>query len=169
MALAAPAPLARQHRLDGFECGEATLDEWLTRFARAAHASGSARVYVATEGGVTVGAYYALAACQVEAADALPRLLKGEPAQRAVPAVLLARLAVDRRHQGAGVGQSLLRDALLRCVQAADAIGVRALLVQAKGDKARQWYERQGFDPSPTDPFHLMLLLKDVRAVLGER
>jgi GNAT superfamily N-acetyltransferase len=83
-----------------------------------------------------------------------------------VPAILLARLAVDQSHQGAGLGRSLLQDVLLRCVEAAEVIGARVLLVHAKHDSAKAWYMQLGFDESPTDPLHLLMLLKDVRAFL---
>jgi GNAT superfamily N-acetyltransferase len=124
-------------------------------------------VHVATlEDGETVVAYYALAAAQVAADDATARALKGQPRGRPVPAILLARLAVDREHQGAGLGRSLLQDILLRCVDAAEAIGARVLLVHAKHDTAKVWYIQYGFEESPTDPLHLLMLLKDVRAFL---
>jgi len=160
-----PEPLARRHELDDFACGETALDEWLKKHARAANASESARVLVVTtDDAATVVGYYALAAAQVEPADATERARKGQPSRRPVPAVLLARLAVDHRHQGAGLGRSLLQDVLLRCVEAADAIGVRVLLVHAKHERAKAWYEQYGFEESPTDPLHLMMLMKDVRA-----
>ena len=162
-----PEPLGKHHRLDRFQCREPALDEWLKRHARAAHASDSARVHVATlEDGETVVGYYALAAAQVAAEDATARALKGQPRARPVPAILLARLAVDREHQGAGLGRSLLQDVLLRCVDAAEAIGARVLLVHAKHDTAKDWYLKHGFEESPTDPLHLLMLLKDVRAFL---
>lgn len=169
MRFTAPEPLARQHILDGFDSGEPALDDWIARHARSAHASGSARVYVTTTDGAAIVGYYALAAAQVEPTAATPRLLRGEPRHRPVPVVLLARLAVDRRHQNAGVGRSLLRDALLRCLQAADAIGIRGVLVHAKHEAARTWYEQLGCEPSPTDPLHLVVLLKDVRASIERR
>jgi GNAT superfamily N-acetyltransferase len=160
-----PEPLERHHRLDDFDCGEPALDEWLKRHARGAHASGSARVFVATlEDGETVVGYYALAAAQVAPEDATERALKGQPQTRPVPAVLLARLAVDREHQRAGLGRSLLQDVMLRCVGAAEAIGARVLLVHAKHEAAKAWYTQYGFEESPTDPLHLLMLLKDVRA-----
>lgn len=160
-----PEPLDRRHRLEGFDCGEPALDEWLGKHACAANASGAARVLVVTtdDDPETVVGYYALAAAHVEPADATERARKGQPSRRPVPAVLLARLAVDRRHQGAGLGRSLLQDVLLRCVEAADAIGIRALLVHAKNERAKAWYERYGFEESPTDPLHLLMLMKDVR------
>lgn len=169
MAYRRPEPLARHHELDDFACGEPALDEWLKKHARAANTSESARVFVVTPDGdtATVVGYYALAAAQVEPADAAERARKGQPPRRPVPAVLLARLAVDHRHQGGGLGRSLLQDVLLRCVDAADAIGVRVLLVHAKHERAKAWYEQYGFEESPTDPLHLMLLMKDVRAFVA--
>ena len=169
MAYRRPEPLARHHGLDDFACGEPALDEWLKKHARAANASESARVFVVTtdDDTATVVGYYALAAAQVEPADATGRARKGQPSRRPVPAVLLARLAVDHRHQGAGLGRSLLQDVVLRCVEAADAIGVRVLLVHAKHERAKAWYEKYGFEESPTDPLHLMMLMKDVRSFVG--
>ena len=167
MAYRRPEPLGKHHRLDEFDCGEPALDEWLKRHARGAHASGSARVFVATmEDGETVVGYYALAAAQVAPDGATERALKGQPRARPVPAVLLARLAVDRAHQRAGLGRSLLQDVLLRCLEAVEAIGARILLVHAKHNAAKAWYMQYGFEESPTDPLHLMMLLKDVRAFL---
>lgn len=166
MAYRRPEPLARHHELEDFACGEPALDEWLKKHARAGNASESARVLVVTtdDNAATVVGYYALAAAQVEPAEAAERAKKGQPSRRPVPAVLLARLAVDERHQGAGLGRSLLQDVLLRCVVAADAIGIRVLLVHAKHGRAKAWYEPYGFEESPTDPLHLMMLMKDVRA-----
>jgi len=162
-----PEPLGKHHRLNEFQCGEPVLDEWLKRHARAAHAADSARVHVATlEDGETVVGYYALAAAQILADDATARALKGQPRARPVPAILLARLAVDRNHQRAGLGRSLLQDVLLRCVEAAEAIGARVVLVHAKHDAAKARYMQYGFEESPTDPLHLLMLLKDVRALL---
>lgn len=163
-----PEPLAKHHGLDAFVCGEPALDEWLRRHARAAHASDSARVYVtASRDGQDVVGYHALAAAQVAPREATARARRGQPRARPVPAIILARLAVDRRHQGAGLGRSLLQDALVRCAAAAETIGARVLLVHAKNEDARRWYEQYGFEASPTDPLNLQLLLKDLRAQLG--
>lgn len=167
MAYRPPAPLAKQHRLDKFDCCEPALGEWLKRHARGAHASGSARVFVATlEDDATVVGYYTLAAAQVAPEEATERARKGQPQARPIPAILLARLAVYRAHQRAGLGRSLLQDVLLRCLDAAEAIGARVLLVHAKHAAAKAWYLQYGFEESPTDPLHLMMLLKDVRAFL---
>jgi hypothetical protein len=82
--------------------------------------------------------------------------------------MILARLAVDVRHQGAVLGKALLKDALLCTSQAADIAGIRALLVQAKGDATRRWYLNWAFEPSPSDSLHLFLLMKDIRALIGK-
>jgi GNAT superfamily N-acetyltransferase len=162
-----PEPLDHErHRSDLFDCGEPSLTGWLRRHAVAANASGSARVYVCTlEDGATVVGYYALAGAQVAPDEATVRARKGQPATRPIPAILIARLAVDREHQNAGLGRSLLQDALLRCAQASGHIGARVVLVHAKPE-ARAWYVRHGFEPSPTDDHHLLVLLKDVRISL---
>jgi GNAT superfamily N-acetyltransferase len=160
-----PEPLEKRHSLDDFDCGEPALDDWLKRHARSAHAAGSARVFVTTlDDGATVVGYYALAVAQVAPEDATERALKGQPRARPLPAILLARLAVDQRHQRAGLGRSLLQDVMLRCLDAAEAIGARVLLVHAKHEAAKAWYAQYGFEESPTDPLHLLMLLKDMRA-----
>jgi predicted N-acetyltransferase YhbS len=87
-------------------------------------------------------------------------------ARHPVPVMILARLAVDTTHQRQGLGQALLKDALLRTAQAADIAGIRCLLVHAKDAAAQQWYQSWEFEPSPTDPYHLFLLLKDLKAML---
>lgn len=168
MTYTKPEPLDKRHRLDAFECGESALDDWLRRYARQAQAAGSARVFVTTSDGESVIGYYALAAASVEPDAVTVRVRKGEP-QRPIPAVLLARLAVDRHHQNRGVGSSLLQDAVLRCLSASESIGVRAMLVHAKHDEARAWYEKYGFERSPTDSLHLMILIKDLRAFVDSQ
>lgn len=161
-----PEPLRGEHDLTGFSCGEPSLDQWLRKHARQAEAGGSSRVFVTTVGGSEVAGFHALAAASVEPADASARLAKGQSRGHPVPVILLARLAVDREHQGRGVGRSLLQDAVLRAGAAAESIGARALTVHAVGEDARRWYEQFGFEPSPTDPHHLILLMKDMRRLL---
>ncbi len=168
MAYARPEPLVERHALDDFSSGEASLDDWLHRHSRRAVADGSSRVFVTTEDGSCVVGFYALAASSVGPGYATERALKGQPARRPVPAVLLARLAVDRRHQGRGLGTSLLQDALLRIAGAGEEIGIRVVLVHALGERQRSWYERFGFESSPTDPLHLILLMKDLLKLMDE-
>ena len=123
-------------------------------------------VFVACAADKIVG-YYALATGGVERAQAPDRIARGLPAHP-IPVVLLARLAVDSSVQKRGLGKALLRDALIRVGNAADEIGIRALLIHAKDERAREFYMGCGeFEPSPTDPLHLFLLMKDLRKALA--
>jgi GNAT superfamily N-acetyltransferase len=162
-----PEPLAAHHVLQGFDCGSPSLNVWLLAHARQAAAGGSARTYVVVdrESGRLAG-YHALAAAQVAPADATVRVRRGQP-RHPIPAVLLARLAVDAAVQGRGLGGFLLRDAMVRALSAAEEIGARVLLVHALHEQARAFYERWGFEPSPSDPLNLQLLFKDIRRTLA--
>jgi predicted N-acetyltransferase YhbS len=166
VAYSPPEPLRGKHSTEGFGCGEDSLDTWLARHARQAEASGSARVFVTTFDGEKVVGFYALAAASVSPKDATERLMRGQSKHQQVTAILIGRLAVDGDHQGNQVGRSLLQDALLRSATAADSIGARAVIVHAISDRAVSFYERFGFEPSPTDPHHLILLMKDLRRLL---
>ena len=165
---APPVPLSHEHQLDAFDCGSDAQSEWLRRYARQAQGSGTSRIYVVTRpGSRSVVGYYALAAGSVEPAAAPDRLTKGA-GRYDVPVVLMTRLNVDRTAQGLGLGRSLVVDALARVVQAAEVIGVRALLIHAESENARQFYLHLAeFESSPTDPLHLVLLMKDLRAALA--
>jgi predicted N-acetyltransferase YhbS len=166
VAYTQPEPLRGKHAFGGFCCEEDALDNWLHRHSRHAEAARSARTFVTTDGDRVIG-YYALAIGQVEPNDATERLLKGQPAKRPVPVLVLARLAVDREHKGRGVGRSLLQDALLRCAAVAESVGVRAVVAHASED-ASAFYDRFGFESSPTDPLHRILLMKDLQLLLDE-
>lgn len=159
--------LDASHEVDAFDCGKEPLDRFLQRHALVNQKAGSAQTYVVCRGEQRVAGYYSLAVGAVEHADAPGRVGKGL-ARHPIPVMLLARLAIDRAEQGKGLGKALLKDALLRTAQAADIAGIRTLLVHAKDDEARAWYEQFDFEPSPTDPYHLFLLMKDLRALLGE-
>jgi X-X-X-Leu-X-X-Gly heptad repeat protein len=161
------APLNSAHDASGFDSGSSAQTEWLRRHALLAQSAGTSRVYVVTEvdSPVVVG-YFALAAGSVELADGSARLRKGV-GRHPVPVAVLTRLGVDRRARAGGLGRVLVRDALLRVNTAADVIGIRALLIHAGSDRARAFYEHLAeFEPSPTDPLHLFLLLKDLRRAL---
>jgi GNAT superfamily N-acetyltransferase len=166
-AFSAVQKLDASHDVDAFDCGKEPLDRFLQRHALVNQKAGSAQTYVVCRAEQRVVGYYSLAVGAVERADAPGRVSKGL-ARHPIPVMLLARLAIDRSVQGKGLGKALLKDALLRTAQAADIAGIRALLVHAKDDEARAWYERFDFEPSPTDPYHLFLLMKDLRALLGE-
>ena len=150
--------------VDGFNCGQPALNQFLQRYALVNQKANSAQTYVCCQADVVVG-FYSLAAGSVDPESAPPRVMQGL-ARHPVPVLILARLAVDQNHQGKGLGKALLKDALLRTAQAADIAGIRCLLVHAKDDAARQWYEAWEFEPSPTDPYHLFLMLKDLKALL---
>ena len=157
--------LTGEHVVTSFDCGKAALNDWLKRFALVNQQSDAARTYVIHRGGRVVG-YYSLAAGSVRKDESPARIAKGL-ANHPVGVILLARLAVDRREQGAGVGKGLLADAVSRALQAAEVIGARAILVHALDDDAGAFYSKFGFERSPLDPRQLMLLMKDVRATLG--
>jgi len=125
------------------------------------------QTYVALSGAEITG-FYTLVVGQIEYADAPERLTKGL-ARHPVPIMLLARLATALSWQGNGIGSSPLKDAMLRTLQAADIAGIRALAVHAKDDQARAFYERFDLIPSPADPYHLFILLKELRAALQKR
>jgi GNAT superfamily N-acetyltransferase len=158
--------LAASDVVDSFDCGQSALNQFLQRFAIVNQKSNSAQTYVSCHSGSVVG-FYSLAVGSVERSKAAPRVIKGIP-QHPVPVMILARLAVDLQHQGAGLGKALLKNALLRTAQAADIAGIRALLVHAKDEPARQWYLNWEFEPSLSDPFQLFLLLKDIKAMVGK-
>jgi GNAT superfamily N-acetyltransferase len=157
-----PEPLAEAHDLADFRSGEASLDDWLKRRARANQASGASRTYVVCEGERVMG-YYALASGMVTVENAPGRFRRNMP--NPIPVAVLARLAVDQDWQGQGVGRALFRDAARRVAQAADAIGIRGIVVHAISEEAKGFYLALGFDPSPQEPMTLMVTLADVRAV----
>lgn len=156
--------LRRDHDLSSFDCRNPALTAWLQKFALANQQADSARTYAACRGTRVVG-YYALTAGSVHKHESPQRIARGL-ANHPVGVVLLARLAVDVSEQGKGLGKALLFDALKRVEEAADIVGVRAVMVHAIDDAARKFYEYFNFDPSPIDPFQLLLLLKDVRKAL---
>lgn len=158
--------LRREHSLDGFDCGKDELNRFLKRQAWNNQQSHSAQTYVLAKEFAVLG-YYSLAAGSVRHEDATERVKKGL-ARHPIPVILLARLAVDVSAHGKGVGPALLKDALLRAASAADTIGARALLVYAKDDNARGFYEHFDFEPSPSDPYHLLLLMKDLLRIVGK-
>jgi len=156
--------LAKTHGLSAFDCGKASLNDWLRRYAWQNQAADAARTYVAHRANRVVG-YFSLAYGSVRREEVPERIAKGL-ARHPVPVVVLARLAVDRREAGRGLGKALLKDALLRIERAADIAGARAVLVHAIDDDARAFYEHFDFERSPVDDLTLMLLTKDLRALL---
>ena len=159
--------LHADHNIEIFDCGREELNRYLLRYARVNQLAGAAQTYVGLVGDSIVG-YHTLAVGQVSREEAPERLTKGL-ARHPVPIMLLARLAVDERWKGQGVGKALLKDAMQRTLQAADIAGIRALAVHAKDEDARNFYQRFDFLPSATDPMHLFVLLKDVRKIISAK
>jgi GNAT superfamily N-acetyltransferase len=142
------------------------LDTWLVEHAPGADAAGSARTYVVVEDGQDrVVGYYALTVASLEREEATGRASKGMP-RHPIPAMLLARLAVDESVQGDGIGATLLADAMQRTLLVAKETGIRLLLAHAVNEEARSFYLHYGFEASPSDPMNLQLLVKDIRATI---
>lgn len=156
--LSAPQSLAATHRLDGFDCGEPSLDDWLKRRALTNHLNGASRTFVVIDADQCVLGYYALAAGAVAHQEATSAVRRNMPDP--VPVMVLARLAVDTRAQGIKLGAALLQDAVARVQSVAENAGVRALLVHSLNERAKQFYEHYGFRVSPVHPMTLMLPLK---------
>jgi len=159
--LSPPELLTDQHDIDRSSSGEAALDDWLRRRARANQVSGATRTYVVCDGKRVIG-YYALASGAITAETVPGRFKRNMP--NPIPVAVLARLAVDRNWQGGGIGRALFRDAALRVAQAADVIGIRGIVVHAISEDAKRFYVALGFDPSPRQPMTLMVTLSDIIA-----
>ena len=160
-----PKKLDVTDAIDGFSCGQSDLDTWLTQYALPGQQAGMARVFVSKSAGSVAG-YYALSTGGVEHEDAPSRVKKGIP-RHPIPVVIFTRLAIDLQFQGRRLGKMLVKDALIRIDRASDEVEIRALLIHAKDAAARDFYMRIAeFEPSPTDPLHLHLLMKDLRKAL---
>ena len=167
MTITKPEPLEAHHNRALCDSSTPELDDWLKNYAWQAHRSESTKVYVIHEDLRVVG-FYALSAGSVRPNRAPARLAKGQ-GNYDLPLVILTRLAVDQSIRGNGFGAALLKDVLARVTGAADIVGVRALHAHAKDEAARKFYEHFGFEASPIDPHGMLLLMKDLRAVLPHR
>lgn len=157
-----PEPLAAHHRLEGFDCGTEALNHWLQRRALLKQLAGVSRTSVICQQQEVI-AYVSLAAGSIVLADLPGALRRNMP--HPLPVVVLGRLAVERRHQGLGLGRALVAHAIRQSLQAQQLIGARALLVHALDDGAAAFYRRQGFRASPISPLTLMLQLQPPTAV----
>ncbi len=155
--LLAPKPISAEHSTKDFSCGEVLLDEWLRQRALPNQLTGASRTFVVTNGSGQVVGYYAIATGSVSHQEAARNIRRNMPDP--VPVIVLGRLAVDQDYQGRQLGGALLQDALQRTVNVAQNVGVRALLVHALNDHAREFYIHYGFTPSPLNPMTLMLPL----------
>jgi len=158
--LSRPEPLAEVHELKDFFSGVASLDDWLKRRARANQVSAASRTFVVADNYQVVG-YYALASGAIAVDSSVGRFRRNMPDP--IPVAVLGRLAVDRSQQGRGLGRALFRDCVLRVAHAADAIGIRGIVVHAISEQAKAFYLALGFDASPSEPMTLMVTLGDIR------
>jgi GNAT superfamily N-acetyltransferase len=161
VSLSSPEPLASGHKLENFDCGKPSLNEWLLHHARQAQASGSAKTFVAVDDDRVAG-YFSLTVGQVDILDAPERVRKGM-GQYPLPVVILARLAVCKQDHGRGIGFGLLQDAIRRTFLIAEQAGIRAMLTHPVDEEATRFYTRFGFSASPLRERQLLLLLKDAR------
>jgi len=157
LRLTEPRPLELAHGVTGFDCSEPSLNDWLKRRALANHLSGASRTFVVVDDQALVVGYYALAAGAIahEVAPGDVRRNMPDP----IPVIVLGRLAVDQRAQGIHLGAALLRDALQRATSVSQNAGVRAMVVHALHERARDFYEHFGFQASPLHPMTMVLRL----------
>jgi GNAT superfamily N-acetyltransferase len=164
-----PELLAAQHDVSGFECRSREQTDWFRRYARQSAASGTTRVFAVTgQDSRVVVAYYAWCMAQLTVNASPERLRKGA-GRYPQPVALLARLGVDIRHEGRGLGAALLQDVFARLAELSADIGCRGLLVHAESAEAKKFYLHlvPEFEQSPTDDLHLVLLLKDIRKTMA--
>jgi len=153
-----PEPITTAHNVESFACGVPVLDEWLKRRALKNESSGASRTFVVCSDGQVIG-YYALATGSVGHHNTPGKVHRNMPDP--IPVIVLGRLAIDERWQHAGLGRSLLRDAVLRTLSVSQQAGVKALLVHTLSEDAKQFYLRNGFLESPLDPMTLIISLQD--------
>jgi GNAT superfamily N-acetyltransferase len=158
-------PISSTHELNNFACGVQPLDDYLRKFALNNHSNGAARTYVALRGNQVAG-YFTLAVGSIDYSEAPARVVQGL-ARHPVPVLLLARLAASKTEQGTGLGKALLKQAMLKAIQAADIAGIRAILVHAKDEQSKAFYQRFNFESSLINDLHLCILMKDVRKTLA--
>jgi GNAT superfamily N-acetyltransferase len=161
VAYAGPELLAGEHLLEGFDCGSGALNDWLVQRALRNQSSGTSRTWVVVE--IETGqvvAFYASSTASVLRLAAPKKMGRNQPEE--MPAVLLARMGVDSRHQGQGLGAALLKHFMLKAIEIAHSVGVRLLLIHAKDQGAKNFYQHYGFVESPLDPLVMMMLLTDL-------
>jgi predicted N-acetyltransferase YhbS len=152
-----------RHDSSEFQSGNQALDRWLVRYAGQSERRDAARTFVLTDTGVVIG-YYALLAGELDRAQATERTRKGMSRHYPIPVAILARLAVDHRHQNRGLGATLLQDALRRVTLASEQLAVRAVVVHAVDQPAARFYEHFGFRAMSATPRTLMVTLAELRA-----
>ena len=165
-SLGRPHTIHATHQTETFDCGKAPLNEFLRRYALASTQSGNSRTFVVAAADHQVVGYYSLAATSVVHEAAPSRVKQGQP-RHPIPAILMARFAVDLRFQGQGLGRDLFRDALLRSLNITEELGARAFIVDAKDEDALRYYQKFSMMSDPQDPYRLYLLFKDIKKILA--
>lgn len=165
MGISAPCPIAGTHDVTSFDCGDTTLNDWLQRRAIKNENSGASRTFVACEDNTVIG-YYSLAVGAIAREETSGKVSRNMPDP--IPVMVLGRLAVDANWQGKYIGPGMLKDAIQRTLIVAEQAGIRALLVHALSDKARSFYQRWGFQESPTNDMTLMITLDEARKAMTE-
>lgn len=160
--ISGPFPLEENYNLEDFDCGIESLNLYLKKYSLQNHRSNSSRTYVAIQDKKRVVGYFSLAYGSVEHSEVPPRVSKGL-GRYPVPVLVLTRLAVDISCQKIGLGRSLLKHALLKALNASEIAELRAMVVHAKDEEAKNFYERFGFPSSPIDSLHLFRLIKDIQ------
>ena len=159
-----PVPLTGRHELHDFCCGIDDLDVWLRQRALPNQQTGASRTFVLCDGPRVIG-YYCLSSAQLHRPLAVSKMRRNMPEQ--MPAILVGRLAIDRRYQGRGFGGDLVFDAVRHVVEAVEHMGIRLIMVHAISDEAVNFYKNLGFESSPVQPRTLMITMADAEAALG--
>lgn len=154
--------LKKSFDLSGFDCERESLNEWLKKYAWQSQASNTANTFAVINDN-RVAAYYSLCAGSIKVEEVVARISEGQPQNRPIPIIKIARLAVDKDMKGQGLGKAILKDALLRCINAADEIAARAVVIDALDETVRSFYERFDFESGPSDQNTMMLLMKDLK------
>jgi len=157
------------HHVESFACGNAALDRWLRAYAGQSQRRDAARTFVTADARGNVLGYYTLVAAEVRHDAASARVRKGMSPHFPIPVALLARLAVDRRRHGEGLGAALLLDALRRVIRASDEVAVRAVTVDPIDERAASFHSHFGFERSPLSESTLMVPVETVRRVLEKQ
>jgi GNAT superfamily N-acetyltransferase len=159
-----PVKLETTHVLETFDCGDEDLNRWLQRQATKSELGGTARTYVVCDRDNHVVAYYCVASGSVVRNEGPGSVSRNMPDP--IPVMVIGRLTVDWKYQNQKLGAALLKDALLRVVQASEIVGIRAVLVHAISEKAKAFYMKHGFQESPGHPMTLMISLARVKSIL---
>ena len=161
-----PTPFESSHYLESFDCGGEALNSYLKKTALLSQNSHTSKTYITLNKTREVCGFYTLTFGSISQEVSSKRVSHGT-GHHPIPVLILARLAVDNNHKKRGLGAGLLKDAFKRCLNACDIAGIRAFVVHAKDDNAKSFYMKYGFEESPLDPYHLMILIKDIKKSLN--